>query len=243
VEVGGGLDRIVNMIHFVNVVHTFVPHARRREDKTEALLDVAMRVLVAEGIEGLTLQRVARELGLVTTAIYRYFPSKDALVAALQRRAVSTMHAHFTELQRAAEHGTRSPLVPLVAIARAYIALPKTHPEVFRLIAVLLGDPRQLVGDEEALRTLPLVAAFLGDVETLFERAQGAGAIRKDNARVQTLILWAALHGVTQLEKMRRLARGVPAMTALGDETISTVLHGFGAEPSALNHALKRRPS
>src|SRR5688500_2816121 len=70
------LDRYVNMIHFVNVVHEFVPHARRREDKTHAVLDAAMRLVVADGLEALTLQRVAAELGLVTTAIYRYFASK-----------------------------------------------------------------------------------------------------------------------------------------------------------------------
>jgi AcrR family transcriptional regulator len=42
--------------------------------------------------EGITLQRVAHALGITTTALYRYFPSKDPLLAALQRDAVTELH-------------------------------------------------------------------------------------------------------------------------------------------------------
>lgn len=233
------------MIHFVNVVHEFVPHARRREDKTEALLDAAMRLLVAEGLEGLTLQRVARELGLVTTAIYRYFPSKDALIAALQRRAVTTMHEHFTHVRVTTERdfAARSPklaaLAPLLALSRAYVALPRTHPETFRLVAVLLGDPRPLIGDAEAMRTAPLVAAFLADVEALFEHAARVEALDAGDAQSRTLILWAALHGVTQLEKLRRLAPNAPETDALAAEAASVVLRGLGADRALLTRALR----
>jgi len=242
----------VNDVHNVNVVHEFVPHARRREDKTEALLDAAMTLLdregAREGLEALTLQRVARELGLVTTAIYRYFPSKDALLAALQRRAVQTIHEHFTTVLsdlRVKLAGRKlapevAALAPILAAARAYVDLPKTHPETFRLVSLLLGDTRMLIADEEALRTVPLVIAFLGDVHALFARAAEAKAIAREHAPEQcTLVLWSTLHGLAQIEKLRRLAPGSPDALSLADSATAALLRGFGAEPAHVTRAFR----
>ncbi|GGL10829.1 TetR family transcriptional regulator [Sphaerisporangium melleum] len=44
---------------------------------------VARRHLAVEGAAGLSLRAVARELGMVSSAIYRYFPSRDDLLTAL----------------------------------------------------------------------------------------------------------------------------------------------------------------
>ncbi len=49
-----------------------------REIKTEA-----RRQLAAEGAQRLSLRAVARELGMVSSALYRYFPSRDDLLTAL----------------------------------------------------------------------------------------------------------------------------------------------------------------
>ncbi len=227
---------------------SFEPHSRRREDKTEAILDAAMRLLADGGLEGVTLQKVAGELGIVTTALYRYFESKDALVAALQRRAVGTMHAHFTSVRGATDTKRLSPevaaLVPILALARAYVALPESHAETFRLVAILLGDPRRLVSDEEAAKNAPLVAAMLADMQALFNEAERAKAVSRGPSVDRTLVLWAALHGLTQLEKLRRLAPHAPTARELCDESVSAILRGFGADPNKLTrakHALDNR--
>ncbi len=241
-----GLDRNVNGIHIVNMVHVsnaFVPHARRRDDKTSAVLDAAMALVGSEGLEGLTLQRVAQRLGIVTTAIYRYFPSKDALLAALQRRAVAEVHAHLI-----AEVASVTPITARVAkevaavakvlhAARTYLALPKTHPEAFRLLSVLIGDPRVLIPDEEAQKTVPLVTALLVEVGQLLSDAAEAGALEPGDALGRTLCLWATLHGLTQLEKLRRVAPHVPLAADLGDASITSILRGFGAAPAHLSRA------
>ncbi len=233
----------MNTIHFVNVIHksTFEPHARRREDKTEAILDAAMRLMVDGGLEAVTLQKVAGELGIVTTALYRYFASKDALVAALQRRAVGTLQTHFTAVRGALETRRLSPevaaLASLLALSRAYVALPDTHAETFRLVAILLGDPRRLVNDEEAAKTAPLVAAMLGDMQALFAAAEEARALDRGESLHRTIVLWAALHGLTQLEKLRRLAPNAPTAQTLCDEAACAILRGFGADNATLSRA------
>lgn len=57
--------------------------ARARIEITAAIKDEARRQLAAEGAAKLSLRAVARELGMVSSALYRYFPSRDDLLTAL----------------------------------------------------------------------------------------------------------------------------------------------------------------
>lgn len=52
---------------------------RRRNRSREEILDAARRVLLRNGIAATTLDAVAKEVGVSKTALYYYYPSKDAL--------------------------------------------------------------------------------------------------------------------------------------------------------------------
>jgi AcrR family transcriptional regulator len=57
--------------------------ARAREQITSEILDEARRQLAAEGAAALSLRSIARELGMVSSAVYRYVDSRDALITRL----------------------------------------------------------------------------------------------------------------------------------------------------------------
>ncbi|MEU5976955.1 TetR/AcrR family transcriptional regulator [Streptomyces sp. NPDC047315] len=56
---------------------------RARVEVTAAIKDEARKQLAADGAAKLSLRAVARELGMVSSALYRYFPSRDDLLTAL----------------------------------------------------------------------------------------------------------------------------------------------------------------
>jgi AcrR family transcriptional regulator len=56
--------------------------ARVREEMNQEIKEVARRHLAVEGAN-LSLRAVARDMGIVASALYRYFPSRDALLTAL----------------------------------------------------------------------------------------------------------------------------------------------------------------
>jgi len=56
---------------------------RVRLELTAEIKQVARRHLADEGASALSLRAVARELGMVSSAVYRYFPSRDDLLTAL----------------------------------------------------------------------------------------------------------------------------------------------------------------
>jgi AcrR family transcriptional regulator len=56
---------------------------RARAELTREITEEARRQLAAVGANGLSLRAVARELGMVSSALYRYYPSRDDLLTAL----------------------------------------------------------------------------------------------------------------------------------------------------------------
>lgn len=57
--------------------------ARVRAELTREITDVARSHLASDGAAALSLRAVARDLGMASSAVYRYFPSRDALLTAL----------------------------------------------------------------------------------------------------------------------------------------------------------------
>ncbi|GAA3448305.1 TetR/AcrR family transcriptional regulator [Dactylosporangium matsuzakiense] len=105
--------------------------ARVRAEMTDEIKETARRHLQTEGAN-LSLRAVARDLGMVSSAIYRYFPSRDDLLTALILDA-------YNALGETAEHAVS--LVPPQAPADRWLALARAvrdwavaHPHEYALI-------------------------------------------------------------------------------------------------------------
>ncbi|HEY1669240.1 MAG TPA: TetR/AcrR family transcriptional regulator [Trebonia sp.] len=75
---------------------------RARAELTREIKEEARRQLAATGANGLSLRAVARELGMVSSALYRYYPSRDDLLTALIIDA-------YNALGDAADHAIAGP--------------------------------------------------------------------------------------------------------------------------------------
>ena len=67
-----------------------MPSNRRdipRDDRINAILDVATRLFLARGFNKTTVADIARQAGVQSGAVYWYFPSKDHVLAAVMERA------------------------------------------------------------------------------------------------------------------------------------------------------------
>ena len=51
--------------------------------RQEQIVQAALGVVASHGLRGLTVQRVARQLGLAPSALYRHFRSKDEVLTAV----------------------------------------------------------------------------------------------------------------------------------------------------------------
>ncbi len=70
-----------DMVCFMSASRT--ARERARAELTREITEIGRRQLGTEGAAGLSLRAIAREMGMVSSAIYRYFPSRDDLLTAL----------------------------------------------------------------------------------------------------------------------------------------------------------------
>ncbi|BAU81522.1 tetR-family transcriptional regulator [Streptomyces laurentii] len=113
--------------------------ARARIEITAAIKDAARRQLADEGAAKLSLRAVARELGMVSSALYRYFPSRDDLLTALIIDAYDAVGAAAEEAHATAEAAApHAHLARWTAVCRAVRAWALAHPHEY---ALLYGSP------------------------------------------------------------------------------------------------------
>ncbi|MFJ4819382.1 TetR/AcrR family transcriptional regulator [Streptomyces sp. NPDC088801] len=104
--------------------------ARARIEVTAAIKEEARRQLAAEGAARLSLRAVARELGMVSSALYRYFPSRDDLLTAL----IIDAYDSLGESAEAAHDAAASPFERWITVCEAVRGWALDHPHEYALI-------------------------------------------------------------------------------------------------------------
>lgn len=119
------------------------PRAIARAQQIERILDAARRQLAEQGAAALSLRAIARELGMVSSAIYRYVASRDDLLTALiteaydgvgeaVERAIVVRPKNDGRLEQGA--GALSEAARFRAAAHAIRDWARAHPHEFSLI-------------------------------------------------------------------------------------------------------------
>jgi AcrR family transcriptional regulator len=198
-----------------------------------------MRIVFAEGLDALTMQRLARDVDCAVGSVYTYFPSKSALVAELQRAAIEVLDdscARF-EARIAAEPGD---LALVVGYARFWADTFETFPEEARLMQRLMSDTSRTVADEDVSRVLPAALRLLDRLRRALEGAVEAGALEPGDALRRTVVLAASLNGVLLLDHVARVDPELFDGRRLAVGLVEDLLRGWGADARAIAGATRR---
>jgi AcrR family transcriptional regulator len=144
------------------------------------VLDAAVARVEAAGPEALSLRGLAAELGVAPNALYRYYPDREALLAALGNEAAARLLAAL----RAAA-ADRDPADAVRRMAEAYLAFARSSPALYAAFLGKEAYPETYRGAHHALWDL---------VVAVFGRLVG-----EDRATDAALACWAFLHGLAGL--------------------------------------------
>jgi AcrR family transcriptional regulator len=159
-----------------------VPNRRERlRTATVAeIKEVARRQLVEGGPTAISLRAVARDMGLTAAALYRYFPSLDALVEEL----CADFYGELTQAVLAARDAVSAddPAGRLMAACRAFRRWSIAHPAEFTL---MFGSPLPSLADFDAdchmhAAAATFAATFVETFLTVWERRRAIPAVDPD---------------------------------------------------------------
>ena len=168
-------------------------------DLRVALIEAGLATLEGSDAEAISLRELARTVGVSPTAVYRHFPDKKALLAALADAGV----AWLGEAQRLASEAAGGGAAGFAATGRAYVRFALAHPALFRLSFTHGGCVAAPTQSSDAASQM---------LRGYAEQFGGADAERL------TLQAWAVAHGLAMLMLDGRL----PPDDALIDRVLDT---------------------
>lgn len=137
-------------------------HAAQERSRAtvDALIEATARILVREGFEGASTNRIAAQAGVSIGSLYQYFPSKEALVAAvIDRHNRETMQLVRDAMAEVAAQPMEVAVRSLVAVA---IEAHRIDPRLHRVLAEQIPRTGRLKNVEAFNReTYALVGTYL----------------------------------------------------------------------------------
>jgi AcrR family transcriptional regulator len=186
----------------------------RRAEIADAILRVAGR----EGIGALTMERLGRELGVTSGALFRHFPSRASMLNEAARLAVARLEATFPPTSLAPLERLRQLLVARSRLAAEHAAIPQLvfseqfgkalPPKGARAVRAVVLRTRDFVVEAlrdagargEARRDIPPEELALALIGAVFARALFASFVNDAGGKPQP-------HAPARWDALARLLR------------------------------------
>lgn len=160
-------------------------------DLKNALIKAGVEILSKEGIEGLSLRKVAQRAGVSHSAPYSHFPDKHSLIAAISTEG---FHQLYSQLEAAISLHAKNPKKQLIEGAQAYVRFAMERTDIFKIMfsGVLEKEKEYPAFVEISHKTFELVVSIV-------RACQDAGIIRTTPPEMMAVTVWGQVHGIVSL--------------------------------------------
>jgi AcrR family transcriptional regulator len=231
---------------------------RARVELTREIKEEARRQLADNGANGLSLRAVARELGMVSSALYRYYPSRDDLLTALIIDAYDALGEAAEGAMAGAAPGA-APATPArtrwIAGCRAIRDWARSNPHEYALIygspvpgyhapeatigpasrvpLAFVGVVRGALASGELAapgEALPVTGALAGQAAALSAALPSPGV--PPDALVRAVIAWTQLFGLISFELFGQFVGSFDPSEALFTHVVAQLAVFVGFRPA-----------
>ena len=191
---------------------------QRTPELAERVLEAALRLLGAEGLEALTARRLATEAGTSPAAVYELYGDKGGVIRAM----------FFSGFDQLATHLSDGPLPPdpveaLLELADRYRSFILQHPG---LAAVMFSRP--FASFDPAPEEQAAGARVREQIVDAVTLGVAAGALHGDPTDIAHAYV-ALIHGLAAAERSARLGRTTASVQRRWDAALQALLTGFAA--------------
>lgn len=186
------------------------------EQQRDRIVAEACALFLEKGLEGFSMRRLARAVGVTAPALYRHYDGKEAVLHDVVREAYERMAQY---LYRALQG--RTPLERLQLAGVGYLDFALEHP---RLYDALFASP-DLVGLGDLPAEVEMQGCAIGQFwNDRIRECMDAGLMRRSDPEGVALTLWAHAHGLIALRARGLLSFPEP----LSDEDFRSLYRESG---------------
>ena len=187
-------------------------------DTRERILEVARARFLADGIDGVSMRKIAREVRVSATAIYRHFDHKDELLDALTNEGFDTLETYLRQTPRDA---------PALQVIRGLldqlVKFADDHPNDYDFIFIIRRKNVRRFPDDFAQRRSVTFNLLLEQVR----RGMEAAELEADDALEASLSIWAHVHGLVALRRAGRFGGSAESFRKLCRRSLERLFSGM----------------
>ncbi|MBF6331975.1 TetR/AcrR family transcriptional regulator [Nocardia transvalensis] len=159
-----------------------------RDGRRRDILTAGRRLLAEHGYTALQMRDVAKGAGISLGTVYTYFPTKEALYAALYAQRLAEFAAVIEPVCGSCE----DPEDLFVAVATEYLDMYRVYGRELNIWTVLAGDAR--VDPDVGGVLMAAAARVIGSIQQTLERFRGPG--NDIDAGLAMALLWSTVTGL-----------------------------------------------
>jgi AcrR family transcriptional regulator len=202
---------------------------RRAEARPDEVLDAALELFTQKGFAATRVDDIAAKAGISKGAVYLYFPSKEAILEGLVRRAVTPIADHALGMINQFEGDPRFAVSMVMKMIGGKLADPKliAVPRLIMREVVNFPELAQMYRREVLDRVIPVV-------ETLIRRGIDQGYLRQVDANltIRSIVGPIALH-ILMAEIFGIMPKDGLALDRLIDNHLTILFDGLSAPAGA----------
>jgi len=206
-------------------------------EQHDTILAAACDLYLKSGLDGFSMRKLAKEVGVTAPALYRHYDGREAVLADVVREAY---RAFMTYIYRALEAPT--PFERFERAGEGYLDFALAHP---RWYAIMFSGPERL-----GMQALPDDIEAMGCALHQFwidrvSECMRSGVLRDEDPLAVSCTMWAHAHGMVQLFHQGRLGTTDSAtFRTMFEESWERLLVGIATETFATEmHVVAKHPA
>ncbi|PKL35211.1 MAG: hypothetical protein CVV44_22815 [Spirochaetae bacterium HGW-Spirochaetae-1] len=172
---------------------------REKEDRRRQILNAARHLLFDKGLNGTTVNKIAKMAELSVGLIYFYFKSKEEIYAALQEEGLEILYILIQD--RASTEDTCA--VRLKNISEAYYEFSEKYKDYFDILNYFLTSPERLFPQNLKRQIDAHGNKILSILDDVIISGCEKGEITVESPRHVSIMFWSIIHGYLQFRKLR----------------------------------------
>jgi len=194
-------------------------------NQREQILASAVELYLQDGLDGFSMRKLAKQVGVTAPALYRHYDGKEHVLADVMREA---HRAFMSYLYRAIEAPT--PLERFSGAADGYLDFALEHPRWHSMLSV---GPEQL-----GMVELPADIEAMSCARHQFwvdrvRECMDAGILKEGDPTQTALTMWAHAHGLLQLQRQGHLQLEEAEFRVLFQQSGARLMCGVATEAFA----------
>jgi AcrR family transcriptional regulator len=215
---------------------------RREREKKELrirILDAARDLFTREGVDRVTMRRIAEKIEYSPTAIYLHFPDKETLVRELCAVDFLSFAQRFLGVT-----SIQDPVERLRAAAHVYVDFAVEHPGQYRFMFMSPSVSQPAPGEVKIDREDPAQNSYRF-LELLVAEAYDKKLVRPEfpDPQIVCQVLWAAVHGIAALQITKENEEWVALRPPreMVRTMVDVLVHGLLAPDAAASDARRKK--